>query len=169
MDFTIDGVKGKAGGVKKIRQFIGGCNFYRRHVRNFTESSAILTDLIKDNTPWKLTDEEKNKLEELKKKICKAIPLRVPRPKAEIVFVSDGSNVCRGGTLFQWQALRPEQCQEIDERLRTQGVNRDGSLKHLYNEEEWRLVPPLQLEMEYSSLRVSHLRAVTTRRSTGPR
>ena len=50
MDFTIDGVKGKAEGVKKIRQFIGGCNFYRRHVRNFTESSAILTDLIKDNT-----------------------------------------------------------------------------------------------------------------------
>ena len=28
-DFTIDGVKGTAEGVKKIRQFIGGCNFYR--------------------------------------------------------------------------------------------------------------------------------------------
>ena len=51
MDFTIDGVKGKAEGVKKKRQFIGGCNFYRRHVRNFTESSPILTNLIKDNTP----------------------------------------------------------------------------------------------------------------------
>ena len=61
--------------------------------------------------------------------------------KGEIVFVSDGSNVGGGGTLFQWQALRPEQCHEIDERLRTQGVNRDGSLKHSYNEDEWRLVP----------------------------
>jgi hypothetical protein len=141
MDFTIDGVKGKAEGVKKIRQFIGGCNFYRRHARNFTESSAILTDLIKDNTPWKWTDEEKNKLEELKEKICKAIPLGVPRPKGEIVFVSDGSNVGGGGTLFQWQALRPEQCQEINERLGTQGVNRDGGLKHSYKEEVWRLVP----------------------------
>ena len=69
MDFTIDGVKGKAKSVRKIRQFIGRCNFYRRHVRNFTESSAILSDLIKDNTPWKWTDEEKNKLEELKEKI----------------------------------------------------------------------------------------------------
>ena len=93
MDFTIDGVKGNAEGVKKIRQFIGGCNFYRRHVRNFTESSAILTYLIRDNTPWKWTDEEKNKLEELKKKICKAITLGVPRPKGEVVFASDGSNV----------------------------------------------------------------------------
>ena len=124
MDFTIDGVKGIAEEVKRIRQFIGGCNFYRRHVSNFTESSAILTNLIKDNTPWKWTDEEKNKLEELKEKICKAIPLGVPRPKGEIAFVSDGWNVGRGGTLFQWQALQPEQCQEMDERIRTQGVNR---------------------------------------------
>ena len=141
MDFTIDRVKGKAERVKNIRQLIGGCNFYRRHVRNFTESSAILNDLIKDNTPWNWTDEEKNKLEELEEKICKAIPLGVPRPKGEIVFVSDGSNLGGGGTLFQWQALRPEQCQKINERLRSQGVNRDGSLKHSYNEDEWRLVP----------------------------
>ena len=35
----------------------------------------------------------------------------------------------------------PEQCKEIDKRLRTQGVNRDSSLKHSYNAEEWRLVP----------------------------
>ena len=141
MDVTINGVKGKVEAVKQIRQFIGGCNFYRCDVRNFTESSAILTDLIKDNTPWKWTDEEKNKLEKLKEKICKAIPLGVPLLKGEIVFVSDGSNVGGGGTLFQWQALRPEQCQEIDERLRTRGVNRDGSLKHSYSEGEWRLVP----------------------------
>ena len=48
MDFTIDGVKGKAEEVKKIRQFIGRCNFYRRHVKDFTESPAILTDQDKD-------------------------------------------------------------------------------------------------------------------------
>ena len=87
IDSTIDRVKGKAEGVKEIRQFFGGCNFYRRHFRNFTEFSPIVTDLIKDNTPWKWTEEEKNKLEELKEKICKAIPLGVPRPKGEIVSV----------------------------------------------------------------------------------
>ena len=137
MDFMIDGVKEKAEGIKKIRQFIGGCNFYRRHVRNFTGFSGILTDVIKDNTPWKWTDQEKNKLEELKEKICKAIPLGVQQPRPEIVFISEISNVDGGGTLLQWQALQPEQCQEIDESLRTQGVNRERSLKHSYNEEEW--------------------------------
>ena len=111
-----------------------GSNFYRRRVRNCTESSAILTDLIKDNTPWKWTDKGKNKLEKLKNTICKAIPLGVPQPQGEVVFVSDGSNVGGGGTLFQWQAFWPEQYQEIDERLRTQGISRDGSLKHSYNE-----------------------------------
>ena len=51
MDSTMEGVKSKAEGVKKKRQFIGGYNFYRRHVKDFTESSAILTDFIKDSTP----------------------------------------------------------------------------------------------------------------------
>ena len=29
-----------------VRSFIGGCDFYRRHIRNFTYTSAILTDFI---------------------------------------------------------------------------------------------------------------------------
>ena len=140
MDFKIHGLKEKAEGVKRIKQFIRGYNFYRQHVQNFNESSGILTDLIKDNTSWKWTDEEKNKLEELKTKICKAIHPGVLRPKGEMVLVSDGFHVGGGKTLFPWQALRPEKCTEIDERLRTQGVNREGSLKHSYREEEWRLV-----------------------------
>ena len=31
--------------VKDIRAFIGSCNFYRRHIRNFTYSSILLTNL----------------------------------------------------------------------------------------------------------------------------
>ena len=38
--------------------------------------------------------------QELKTKICEAIPLSVPRPKGEIVFVSDGSSVGGDGTLL---------------------------------------------------------------------
>ena len=37
-------------GLHDVRSFIGACNFYRRHVKNFTYSSAILTDLIKKST-----------------------------------------------------------------------------------------------------------------------
>ena len=53
MDFDLTDNIFKAEGVQKIRQFIGSCNFYRRHLRNFTEASAPLTDLIKKETPWR--------------------------------------------------------------------------------------------------------------------
>ena len=38
-------------GLYDVRIFIGACNFYRRHIKNFTYTSAILTDLIKKIMP----------------------------------------------------------------------------------------------------------------------
>ena len=38
-------------GLHYLRSFVGACNFYRRHIHNFTYSSALLTDLIKKPTP----------------------------------------------------------------------------------------------------------------------
>ena len=35
-------------GSKDIRAFIGSCNFYRRHIRNFTYSSVLLTNLTEE-------------------------------------------------------------------------------------------------------------------------
>ena len=42
-------------GLHDVRSFVGACNFYRRHIHNFTYSSAPLTDLIKKTTPWRWT------------------------------------------------------------------------------------------------------------------
>ena len=39
-------------GLHDVRSFVGAYNFYRRHIHNFTYSSAPLTDLIKKTTPW---------------------------------------------------------------------------------------------------------------------
>ena len=41
-------------GLHDAHSFIGACNFYRRHIKNFTYTSAILTDLIKKSTTWRL-------------------------------------------------------------------------------------------------------------------
>ena len=38
-------------GLQDVRSFVGACNFYRRHIHNFTYSSAPLTDIIKKTTP----------------------------------------------------------------------------------------------------------------------
>ena len=51
IDFDLTDSISKADGAQEIRHFIGSCNFYRRNLRNFTEASAPLTDLIKKETP----------------------------------------------------------------------------------------------------------------------
>ena len=83
------------------------CNFYRRHIHNFTYSSAPLTDLIKKTTPWRWTAREEECFQELKKKIASSNCLGVPRPKGEIVLITDASDVGGGGVIYQWQELNP--------------------------------------------------------------
>ena len=84
MDFDLKEVKGNTEGVKRIRQFLGSCKFYRRHLRNFTYSSAPLTDLMKQETKLEWTSKEE---ERCKKASCKESKLKgclilgVPRPE----------------------------------------------------------------------------------------
>ena len=92
-------------GLHDVRSFIGVCNFYRRHIKNGTYTSAILTDLIKKSTTWRWGPQEQQAFDELKDKVANAKCLGVPRAQGGIILVTDASNVGGGGTLFQWQAL----------------------------------------------------------------
>ena len=83
-------------GLHDVRSFVGACNFYLRHIHNFTYSSAPLTDLIKKTTPWRWTSREEECFQELKKKIASSNCLGVPRPEGEIVLITDASDVGGG-------------------------------------------------------------------------
>ena len=126
-------------GLPDLRSVVGACNFYKRHIHNFTYSSAPLTDLIKKTTPWWWTAREEECFQELKKKIASSNCLGVPCPKGEIVLVTDASYVGKGGTTYQWQELNPAELTYC--HYRASGLNHDGSLKHDYPNSEWRLVP----------------------------
>ena len=67
--------------------------------------------------------------------------LGVPRAQGEIILVTDASNVGGGGTLFQWQALEKEEFDSAISQWGTDGLNRDGTLKHSYPDDKWVLVP----------------------------
>ena len=108
LDFDQSEVNGKAEGAKKVRQFVGSCNLYRRHLKNFTFSCAPLTDLIKNKTKWQRTKKEQAALEEMKRKLKNCLILGVPRPVGEMILVTDASDIRGGGTLFQWQRLNKE-------------------------------------------------------------
>ena len=88
-------------GLHDVCSFIGACNFYRRHIKNFTYTSAILTDLIKKSTTWPWGPQEQQLFDELKDKVANAKFLGVPRAQVEVFLVTDASNVGGGGTLFQ--------------------------------------------------------------------
>ena len=80
-------------GLHDVRSSVGACNFYRRHIHNFTCSSAPLTVLIRETTAWRWSAREGECLQDLKKKFASSNCLGVPRPKGEIVLITDASDV----------------------------------------------------------------------------
>ena len=123
--------KAKITNLKSLQSFLGACNFYRRHVPNFTFSSAILTDLTKKDRKWEWTPMHENAFQELKDKPANVKGLGIPPPNGEIVMVTDASNVGGGASIYQWQKLQCPENGEISEGM-TQGVNRDGTIKHTH-------------------------------------
>ena len=65
--------------------------------------------------------------------------LRVPRPKGNIVLITDASDVGEGATIYRWQEFNPAELFHC--HYRTTGLNRDGTLKHDHPSSEWQLVP----------------------------
>ena len=128
-------------GLHDVRSFIGACNFYRRHIKNFTYTSAILTDLIKKSTALRWGPREQQAFDKLKNKVANAKCLGVPRAQGEMILVTDASNVGGGGTVFQWQALEKEEFDSAITKWGTDRLNRDGTLKHSYTDDKWVLVP----------------------------
>jgi hypothetical protein len=127
----------KVRSLKDLRSFLGACNFFRRHVKNFTYSTASLTDLLKKNARFHWSSKEEALVSEIKQKLLTTTPLGVPRSSGEMVIVTDASDQGGGGTLLQWQAMDPQQ---VPSSFSTQGMARDGSIIHNYPD-NFRLVP----------------------------
>ena len=89
-------------GLHDVRCFTGACNFYRRHIKSFTYTSVILTDLIKTSTTWRWGPQEQQAFEELRNRVANAKCLGVSSAQGGIILVTEVSNVGGGGTLFHW-------------------------------------------------------------------
>ena len=128
-------------GVHDVSSFIRACNFYRRHIKNFTYTSAILTDLIDKSTICCWGHQEQQAFDELKDKVANAKCLGVSRAQGEIILVTDANNVGGGRTLFQWQTLEKEEFDSPISQWGTDGLNRGGNLKHSDPDDKWVQVP----------------------------
>ena len=124
-------------GLHDVRSFIGACNFYRRHIKKFAYTSAILTDLIKKSTTWCWVPQEQQAFDERKDKVANAKSFGVPRAQGDIILVTDASNVGGGGTLFQLQAVEKEEFDSAISQWGTIGLNGDVTLNHSYSDDKW--------------------------------
>ena len=127
-------------GIQDVRSFIGASNFYRCHIKNFTYTNAILTNLIKKGTTRRWGPQEQQAFDELKDKVANAKCLGVPREQGKIIMVADASNVGGGRTLFQWQALEKREFDSAISQWGTDRLNRDGAVKHSHLNDKWVLV-----------------------------
>ena len=129
-------------GLHDVYGFIGACNFYRRHIKRFAYTGAILTNLIKKSDTWRWGPQEQRAFDELKDEVANTQCLGVPKAQGEIIMVTDACNVGGGGTLFQWQALEKEEFDSAISQWATEGLDQNGTLKLSYPEYKWVLVPP---------------------------
>ena len=61
--------------IRKVRSFIGFCNFYRRFISNFSNIAGPLNTLTKKDVKFAWTDECKLAFQGLKQQVCEALIL----------------------------------------------------------------------------------------------
>jgi transposase InsO family protein len=89
--------------VHQVRQFMGLCNFFRSHVRNFAQTGAPLHKLTSKETKWRggeLPEECMKAYNELKAALCSEPIVAYPRknrPYSLIVDASTGGDKTIGG------------------------------------------------------------------------
>uniref|UniRef100_A0A8C5PUW8 ribonuclease H n=1 Tax=Leptobrachium leishanense TaxID=445787 RepID=A0A8C5PUW8_9ANUR len=95
--------------VKEVQRFLGFANYYRKFIRDFSQTVAPLTDLTKHHNIFTWTAVTERAFQEIKHKFCSAPILSIPDPKKSFVLEVDASNTATGAILSQRQ--------EEDDRL----------------------------------------------------
>ena len=100
--------------LRKLREFLGVINFYRRFLPHCAETAQPLTDLLrhrtKKNETITLTEQELSSFSKLKQLLAEATMLVFPKADAPLCLLVDASDVGVGGVLQQlvdttWQPL----------------------------------------------------------------
>lgn len=80
--------------VREVRQFLGLCNFFRNHVKNFAQVSAPLTKLTRKEDPWKtgpMPEEAFRAFRELQTCLVSEPVMAYPRRDRPYALITDAS------------------------------------------------------------------------------
>ncbi|KAI3377243.1 hypothetical protein L3Q82_008481, partial [Scortum barcoo] len=86
---------------KKVQQFLGFANFYRKFIRNFSAVAAPLHALTSPKVTFQWGPEAEGAFQKLKKLFISAPVLIIPDPKLQFIVEVDASNEGVGAVLSQ--------------------------------------------------------------------
>lgn len=89
--------------VKEVRRLLGMAGFYRRHINNFAQIAAPLTNLTKKDHPFFWDDKCQEAFETLKSSLAQAPILARAQSHYPFILTTDASNTHVGGVLSQTQ------------------------------------------------------------------
>ena len=100
--------RAKVKNLKELQSFLGAMNFFRRHVPRFSETSHMLTDLMKKGKSWTWGEKEQKLVQDLKDKLSAMTKMGIPKMEGEMVIMTDASDKQGRATIFQWQKVSPQ-------------------------------------------------------------
>uniref|UniRef100_A0A8C6PCB6 Gypsy retrotransposon integrase-like protein 1 n=1 Tax=Nothobranchius furzeri TaxID=105023 RepID=A0A8C6PCB6_NOTFU len=86
---------------KQLQRFLGFSNFYRRFIKNYSQTAAPLTNLTSINKPFVWSSKAESAFKELKNKFTNAPVLHRPDPQRQFILEVDASDTGVGAVLSQ--------------------------------------------------------------------
>ena len=87
--------------TKHIKQYLGLCGYYRRHIPNFALIAKPLTSLLKKETPFSWGEKQEKAFTTLKDVLCSAPILQYPNFSEPFLITTDASFFAIGCVLSQ--------------------------------------------------------------------
>ena len=87
--------------VGEIRSFLGLAGYYRRFIENFSRITKSMTELLKKDTKFKLTEDCEASFQELKKRLVTSPVLILPDQRKDYEVYCDASRRGLGAVLMQ--------------------------------------------------------------------
>jgi len=85
--------------IKEVQKFLGLANYYRRFIKNFARTAALLHILVRKEQKWKWEKEQEKTFERLKAVFTTKPVLAIPDINREIRVEADASDYATEGVL----------------------------------------------------------------------
>ena len=89
--------------VTEVRSFLGLAGFYRKFIKNYSQMTSIINDLLQKNVPFVWTSKHTEAFETIKQAVVSAPVLKTPDSSLPFVVTVDASGYAVGASLSQDQ------------------------------------------------------------------